>query len=445
MSRLSRALAGVARRLAVVGQLANVWWVATLLTLALAGAFAVYSEVLLRPRISTVTSAFVAQFEALRLALDGLSPADRDAFMKRVAADTGGAITQGRSMDAAVSRPESPVTRQFVENLTELMPDFAFGITPPTLWVGVPFTDGKRMWVHVSAPELPIGAPAVVLGGLIIVAVLGAAGAALLILRIRWRFRWVAQALDRVDARNGGASEIDDTGRADDVLELDQRFQQMTARLTRAHDERAILLAQVASDLHRALEQVAQSQPRSPDAVQAARVLQEMQRAVARLDRFAQPQDWEPEQLAEVNEVLMDAVAALGERAMRADGPAVTLELGGLPYTRLRLAAAKRMFVNLLENALVHGGGRAQVVTALESGWVSVRVLDRGPGVQPEELALLGLPFFRTEDARSRGVGVGMGLALSRQVAAMHGGTLRIAPRDGGGLEAQVRLPIARL
>jgi two-component system osmolarity sensor histidine kinase EnvZ len=50
-------------------------------------------------------------------------------------------------------------------------------------------------------------------------------------------------------------------------------------------------------------------------------------------------------------------------------------------------------------------------------------------------------PFMRRDDARSGSSGAGLGLAIADRVARLHGGTLELLPREGGGLEARVTLP----
>ncbi len=69
-------------------------------------------------------------------------------------------------------------------------------------------------------------------------------------------------------------------------------------------------------------------------------------------------------------------------------------------------------------------------------------VRDRGPGVPETELASLFQPFFRGSNA-VRADGHGLGLAIVQRVATIHGGELRAANRDGGGLDVHLRLPLA--
>lgn len=70
-----------------------------------------------------------------------------------------------------------------------------------------------------------------------------------------------------------------------------------------------------------------------------------------------------------------------------------------------------------------------------------IEVMDRGPGVPPEQLDRIFTPFFRADN--SRGVeGYGLGLAIVRQAVKMHGGRISARARDGGGLVMEIILPL---
>jgi two-component system osmolarity sensor histidine kinase EnvZ len=76
-----------------------------------------------------------------------------------------------------------------------------------------------------------------------------------------------------------------------------------------------------------------------------------------------------------------------------------------------------------------------------ETGQAVIEVLDRGPGIPPDQAERMLQPFTRLERART-GPGTGLGLAIVERIARMHGGTIRLLPRDGGGLRARVELPL---
>jgi signal transduction histidine kinase len=97
----------------------------------------------------------------------------------------------------------------------------------------------------------------------------------------------------------------------------------------------------------------------------------------------------------------------------------------------------------LLENAAVHGGGRAVVKCASLEGGATVAVMDQGPGMTPEEMRSAFDRFFRADPARSSDArGAGLGLSIARDLAQAQGGSIRLDPTAGGGVTARVILPL---
>ena len=96
----------------------------------------------------------------------------------------------------------------------------------------------------------------------------------------------------------------------------------------------------------------------------------------------------------------------------------------------------RRLLRNLFENARRYAAGapvEASVLPLVPTG-VRLCIADRGPGVPEPERERIFAPFYRPAGMRERGEGgVGLGLALVRQIARHHGGDVRCVPRDGGG------------
>jgi signal transduction histidine kinase len=106
-----------------------------------------------------------------------------------------------------------------------------------------------------------------------------------------------------------------------------------------------------------------------------------------------------------------------------------------------RPLALRRCLSNLVENALRYGGS-ARIRAEEDAAGISLRVIDRGPGIPAEDLEKVFEPFYRGEASRSRETGgYGLGLAIARNIARAHGGDLTLANRAEGGLEAILRLP----
>lgn len=102
----------------------------------------------------------------------------------------------------------------------------------------------------------------------------------------------------------------------------------------------------------------------------------------------------------------------------------------------------KRVMTNLMDNA-IHYGLAPEIELQQSPGVVTVRVLDRGPGIPLEQHEQVFLPFFRLEGSRNKSTGgVGLGLSTARAIVLEHGGTLTLHNRLCGGLAAVVVLPV---
>jgi signal transduction histidine kinase len=102
----------------------------------------------------------------------------------------------------------------------------------------------------------------------------------------------------------------------------------------------------------------------------------------------------------------------------------------------------RRAVRNLLENARRYAGEGVEVQVARRAdGGVDVAVADRGPGVPEAWRERIFEPFFRLPGHAEREGGVGLGLALVRQIAERHGGRVRCEAHEGGGSRFVISLP----
>lgn len=148
-----------------------------------------------------------------------------------------------------------------------------------------------------------------------------------------------------------------------------------------------------------------------------------------------------------LDEVIRDTVRAVRPLA---EGKGLDLSLSGTVEESLRgdPDLLGRLLLNLLDNAVEHSprGGTVRVAMASSEEAVEVRVSDQGPGIPPDAKDRIFQRFFRVDPSRSRDGagstgGAGLGLAIARRIAEMHGGSLELAHSRPGSTEFILTLP----
>jgi len=110
-----------------------------------------------------------------------------------------------------------------------------------------------------------------------------------------------------------------------------------------------------------------------------------------------------------------------------------------LPLAWLDPVRVRQILFNLLENARKHTeGGTVRFSVRAEPPWLVMEVSDTGRGISPERLTEVFEPFA----GDGEGGGIGLGLAISRHLAALHGGSIDAASEPGAGSRFTVRFPL---
>ena len=122
--------------------------------------------------------------------------------------------------------------------------------------------------------------------------------------------------------------------------------------------------------------------------------------------------------------------------------PVQPLDVDGVPPVLADPPLLERVLANVITNALRHNapGAPVLVTASHHADLVEVRVIDRGPGIAPEDRDRVFLPFQRLGDTDNT-TGVGLGLALSRGLAEAMGGSLEVEDTPGGGTTMLLTLP----
>ena len=102
-----------------------------------------------------------------------------------------------------------------------------------------------------------------------------------------------------------------------------------------------------------------------------------------------------------------------------------------------RRAMLDRAVANLVDNALKFSPSGAAVDVTVRG--TTIEVADRGPGIDPEDRDRVFDRFYRATSARTL-PGSGLGLSIVSQIAALHGGSVTLEPREGGGTVARLSL-----
>ena len=281
------------------------------------------------------------------------------------------------------------------------------------------------------------------LGALALLALAIALGAYPVVRRITGRLE---RLQTRVDALGAGelATRVEVEGN-DEVANLARSFNRAADRIERLVNAQRTALAGVSHELRSPLARMRMAvellrdgdrpelrERLSHDIAELDELIGELLLA-SRLDSLDQPERTEE----------VDLLALLAEEAAR-----TFAEVSGKPVSiHGDPRMLRRLIRNLLENARRHADGSPveASVTPLNEGGARLQVADRGPGVPESERERIFEPFYRPVGIRKASDGgVGLGLALVRQIARHHGGDARCLPREGGGTCFEVDLMVDR-
>ena len=152
------------------------------------------------------------------------------------------------------------------------------------------------------------------------------------------------------------------------------------------------------------------------------------------------PSDLEPQLIAHVTRIAVDAYQK------HHPNRSIELTVGqGQMVVEADRGHLEMLLDNLLTNATKYSSAPTpiEVVVASNDHEASVTVLDRGIGIGDADTAQLFTAFYRTEAAKVRSSGLGIGLAVCQRIVNSLGGRIWARPREGGGTEAGFALPLA--
>ncbi|MDP1600463.1 ATP-binding protein [Phenylobacterium sp.] len=264
---------------------------------------------------------------------------------------------------------------------------------------------------------------------------------AIAILFIRNQTRTIERLASAADAFGRGidAPAFKPSG-AREVRQAAHAFLAMKSRIQRHIDQRTALLASVSHDLRTPLTrlklELAMAEP-SPRNAEMKRDLAEMEHMIDEYLAFARGEGGEAVEIVSLRS-LIDEVS---QGALRA-GAKVNVTVDPELIAKVRPNALKRALSNLVMNAAAHGENIEVSASPRLAGGVEIIVDDDGPGIPPDRYEDAFKAFNRLDESRNQNAkGVGLGLAIARDVARSHGGDVTLDRSPQRGLRAIVRLP----
>lgn len=247
----------------------------------------------------------------------------------------------------------------------------------------------------------------------------------------------LAQAAEAF-GRGGECAPLKPHG-AREVRAAASAFLDMRARILRHVEQRTAMLASVSHDLRTPLTRLrlelalARKTPRT-EAMK--RDLAEMEHMIDEYLAFARGQVGEATERVAIAPLLQDVA-----RGAEAAGAAVTVSCEYGLEAEVRPGALKRALQNLAMNAAAHGE-RVEIGARRRAAGLELTVDDDGPGIPEDAYEDAFKPFSRLDESRNQNVkGVGLGLAIARDMARGSGGEVTLERSPLGGLRAVVRLP----
>lgn len=232
---------------------------------------------------------------------------------------------------------------------------------------------------------------------------------------------------------------------ATELVSLTRAFNRMANEVQALLANRTTLLAGISHDLRTPIARMRLALAMLPQDADARLIgqiehdLEEMNRLIGSFLELSRGLQAEPVQMLDLN-VLLDELA---EDARRGGG-VVEWKAQNACMVAVGPNSLRRVVSNLIENALRYGNHHPITLECLcTPGVAKIRIMDRGPGIPPDQIEAVFRPFYRLETSRNKATGgSGLGLSIAQQLAQANHWQVLLLPRTGGGLSAEVHIPV---
>jgi two-component system osmolarity sensor histidine kinase EnvZ len=412
--------------------------IVVLIVLSLYASLTIFRHVQEKPRAQQMAQLVATVVNLTRAAVLSAAPEWRGALLEELAEAEGLQVQMAESSDVLEALPDHPPELQMMATQVRarLGADTRFaaernGVV--ALWVSF-FIGGEEFWIAVPSERMqhPPSQQLLLWGGVVLL--LALLGAFLIARQVVRPLQLLAQAAHQLG--HGTVPQALPEDGASEIAAVSRAFNQMSSDLAANERERTLVLAGISHDLRTPLTRVRLAAEMSGDDSLRDGLIADVEQMDEVIQQFLDYARLDESEAC----VTTDVSALVHEVVQRYASHAPQLEIQAGVHAELRPQLLKRALANLLDNAVKYGAGGIKVSLQQVADHVQLSVEDNGTGIPAAQRDYAKRPFIRLQEARSDSSGAGLGLAIVERVAKMHGGELRLADSELGGLLATLVL-----
>ncbi|CAH2776515.1 MAG: Osmolarity sensory histidine kinase EnvZ [uncultured Paraburkholderia sp.] len=423
--------------------------IALLIAVSLAAWFQSFRVIEREPRAQRVALQLVAIVKLTRTALLYSDPDLRRALLQDLESNEGVRVYPRETTDKFKLQPDESLNRLIEHDIRGRLGDdtvIAQSVNDiPGVWISFKIDDDDY-WVALDRDQLDNATGLQWAGWGVFALALSLLGAAFITSLVNRPFARLAMAARKVGS--GQSPEPLPERGMGVAAETNRSFNQMVRDLEQLEADRALMLAGISHDLRTPLARLRLETEMSPSdqSTKDAMVddIEQMDMIIGRFLDYARPVQRVPEPVD-----LSVIASELAERMQSENSMRLITRLAPSAVIEADEIDMRRVVGNLLENARKYGlsDGIPHVIleTRVSHSRVELSVVDEGPGIPEDQLALVTRPFYRVNSARTQANGTGLGMAIVQRLVGRYRGALRLRNRTPGpGLEVTIEFPLAK-
>jgi two-component system, OmpR family, osmolarity sensor histidine kinase EnvZ len=423
-------------------------------------AFLFFAYFVQRTRIERIADLTALQINLAQKTVADFSPSQRERYLESLRSIGGIRVVSADAVPPN-SLPSSLLVRAFGMRLISHLAQpesLVWHDETRSLFIRI-FPDSQSAYVVVDLENIYAGPSGAALGALLATGLAALLGAFLFQRRLNRPLEQLAASARALG--HGLPPALLDVNAPSEIKTVSHEINNMATNLVKLNEEKTMMLAGVSHDLRTPLAKMRLSIEMLKTSADQS-LVQSLEKSAmqmgAIIDQFidyARTGQEEHPLLCDINALVRETVAQLSDEMTITAGEKpdnlhleIDVDDSQSLICAVRPLALTRALTNLINNARHYAeaaDGRVNLITVAASmtrEQLTLAVLDRGPGIAPEDAVRLTQPFTRRDAARSDSTRSGLGLAIVDRVAKLHGGELKLEPREGGGLVAKLVIPI---